>query len=195
MKTIFVSRLNPKTTVDDVLKFLTDSKIINDTTDVHCVRLVPKDKDTSELSFVSFKLAVPKDLYDIILDPNIWPGQVALREFVDNPPRPRQVAVLTSNKRTIKDAGNKEAEPELNKKQCVGREKVQAQTQNATENTTVIDKNVLLGIQAQSSITAALDKFRQEQTPQTEQSMPTEQSVPTYDITADDDSDSNEKNE
>lgn len=93
-KTIFVSRLSPETTVDDILKFLVESKVISNPTEVKCFRLVPKDKDVSELSFVSFKLTVPTELYDTVMNSNLWPGRVALREFIENPPRQRNIATL-----------------------------------------------------------------------------------------------------
>lgn len=64
-----------------------ETDAIKNETDVRCVRLVPKDKDVSQLSFVSFKIVVPLELFESIKDPALWPSYVAVREFVESPPR------------------------------------------------------------------------------------------------------------
>lgn len=93
-KCIFVSRLATNTTCENIVAHLLESKVITAETDVKCIRLVPASKNVAELSFVSFKVIAAKELFDAIADPSIWPAEIAVREFIDNPPRPIAVGYL-----------------------------------------------------------------------------------------------------
>lgn len=78
---LYLSRLNPLITDDDVQSVV--SRCLSTTDPIDVVRLVPKGKDTSNLTFVSFKVGLDPDLKDCALDPASWPSGLQFREFVD----------------------------------------------------------------------------------------------------------------
>lgn len=43
-----------------------------------------KGQDLSTLKFVSFKVAVNQDEFDVLMDPDVWPENVMVREFLQN---------------------------------------------------------------------------------------------------------------
>lgn len=48
-----------------------------------------KDADIEKLSFVSFKIDVAPEVFDILMDPENWPRNKQIREFVKlTPPKP-----------------------------------------------------------------------------------------------------------
>lgn len=99
MRRIFISRLEPSTSCDQIIEHLKSKNIIDDSTDIKCTKLVKKDANLDELSFVSFKLDVPKNMFNLLNDPSMWPDSVAIREFVDNPPRPKLIATTSKKLR------------------------------------------------------------------------------------------------
>lgn len=96
---IFVSRLEPTTSCADIIEHLMSKKLIDDANDIICTKLVKKDANLGELTFVSFKLDVPERLFVAINNPLMWPDSVAIREFVDTPARPRAVATISKKAR------------------------------------------------------------------------------------------------
>lgn len=94
-KTIFVSRLKPSTSCEEVLDHLVSSNLIANQSDAKCFKLVKSGRDLSELSFVSFKLVVPEESFELIIDPSVWPEKIAVREFVESPQRKLSVASLS----------------------------------------------------------------------------------------------------
>lgn len=98
-KEIYVSKLDPLTSVDDMLNFLLDAKVIKDTAEIKCIKLVKADVDLEKLNWVSFKIIVPINLFDHIVNPNIWPPSVAIREFIDHPrPKPNVASLSIDNR-------------------------------------------------------------------------------------------------
>lgn len=79
-KAIWISKLHRDTSADEVLAYIKDHLGIN--VDQLVVRkLVKKDRDISEYSFVSFCITCPTTLFDILMDVNNWPSNSQLREF------------------------------------------------------------------------------------------------------------------
>lgn len=78
---LYLSRLNPLITENDVQKIV--SRCLNIVDSVDVVRLVPKGKDVSNMTFVSFKIGLDISLKDLALDPASWPSELHFREFVD----------------------------------------------------------------------------------------------------------------
>lgn len=73
------------------------------TSDIKVRKLVPKGRDVSELSFVSFKVGLPVDLKDVALCKDTWPSLILCREFEDynsqsgfDPDRPQAPATEQS---------------------------------------------------------------------------------------------------
>ena len=49
------------------------------------IRLVPKEKDVSGLTFVSFKIGLNPGMKDLAIDPASWPSGLQFRQFMDLP--------------------------------------------------------------------------------------------------------------
>lgn len=92
-KTIFVSRLARDTTVDDLL-FYVKSKIDVDL-DILCFKI---NADQNR-SISSFRLIVPCEIFDRIVDPEFWPIGILVREYVYRENSRSKPAVLPSNVR------------------------------------------------------------------------------------------------
>lgn len=54
---------------------------ILDAEDIQCVKLIPKGRQISELSFVSFKLGVHSSLVTKVMNPLTWPKGISVRPF------------------------------------------------------------------------------------------------------------------
>lgn len=48
----------------------------------NCRQLVKKDADITTMQFVSFKIDVNEDLFELMSDPEIWPKYILVREFL-----------------------------------------------------------------------------------------------------------------
>ncbi|XP_053686336.1 uncharacterized protein LOC128735877 [Sabethes cyaneus] len=83
---LYLSGLNPSLTDSDVQKIVLRCLNISDPVDA--IRLVPKGKDTSNMTFVSFKVGLDPDTKTIALDPSTWPTGLLFREFIDVPKNP-----------------------------------------------------------------------------------------------------------
>lgn len=80
---LYLSGLNPKITDNDVQKVVSKCLRISDAADV--VRLVPKDKEVANLTFVSYKIGLDPELKELALDSKTWPFGIRFREFIDFP--------------------------------------------------------------------------------------------------------------
>lgn len=78
---LYLSGLNPLVTGDDLQKIV--SRCLSVPGPVDLVRLVPKGKDVSGMSFVSFKIGLDPDMKAKALDPSSWPVGLRFREFID----------------------------------------------------------------------------------------------------------------
>ena len=77
---LYLSRLNPLITDQDVQNIVSRCLCVADSIDV--VRLVPKGKDVTGMTFVSFKIGLDPSMKDLALDPASWPAGLQFREFV-----------------------------------------------------------------------------------------------------------------
>lgn len=80
-KSLWVSRFHPDTTVEEIASYITESTPLNDSSKFRCTKLVKKDQEISKMSFVSFKIDVSPEDYDIIVQPEYWPANNSVREF------------------------------------------------------------------------------------------------------------------
>lgn len=80
-KAVWVSGLNSETTTEEMINYVLSNTSIEYKSQLDCHKLVKKDADLSKLSFVSFKISVNNDHFDILMNPDIWPNYVAVREF------------------------------------------------------------------------------------------------------------------
>ena len=77
------SGLNPLASNNDIQKIVSRCLDVPDSVEV--IRLVPKDKDVTTLSFVSFKVSLDPELKDRALNAASWPAGLLFREFIDQP--------------------------------------------------------------------------------------------------------------
>lgn len=80
LKSFYVTPFTVEQTEEDIIEYLRETVTINDST-VKCVKLVPRNKNINELSFISFKVSVSEDLASVIGDRFYWPDGVEIREF------------------------------------------------------------------------------------------------------------------
>lgn len=80
---LYLSGLNPKITDSDVTKIV--SRCLNATEPVAVIRLVQRGVDTSNFSYVSYKIGLDPAVKPLALDPASWPDGLLFREFVDRP--------------------------------------------------------------------------------------------------------------
>ena len=83
-KAVWVSRLEPETTDTDIATYITENTLIKEKSKFDVHKLVKKDQDLSTLKFVSFKIAVNQDEFDVLMDPDVWPENVMVREFLQS---------------------------------------------------------------------------------------------------------------
>lgn len=76
---LYLSKIRPDVTVEAVSAMIKAN--LDLTSDPTVVKLVPRDKDISTLSFVSFKVGLDPSLKNKALDPETWPQGLLFREF------------------------------------------------------------------------------------------------------------------
>lgn len=94
-KAVWVSRLGPTVTEEEVRGYITANTGVASDFAVH--KLVKKDRDVSTLNFVSFKIAVSAADFDILNDKNVWPQGVLVRQFVEIKPATLGAFIPTLN--------------------------------------------------------------------------------------------------
>lgn len=80
-KAVWISRLHRDTSVEDISSYVTDKLGIEAVDQLEIRKLVKKDRDISEYSFVSFRIACPAELFDTLMDVSNWPSYCQIREF------------------------------------------------------------------------------------------------------------------
>lgn len=78
---LYMSRIRPDVTNESVLGMVKANLNLSENPDI--VKLVPKGRDVSTLTFVSFKIGLDPGLKDRALDPSTWPEGIMFREFED----------------------------------------------------------------------------------------------------------------
>lgn len=82
---LYVTRFKNYVTEDMIGNYI-KSKVDVNVNDINISRLIPKDKDPSILSFVSFKIDVKTELTHTISDPAIWPKACRVTNFIRKTP-------------------------------------------------------------------------------------------------------------
>lgn len=91
-KHLYISRLEPTTSVDDIMNYIRENVELMGANRIKCRKLLAAGKKTEGLSFISFKISlIPAD-FDILSNPTNWPENVAVREFEDKPKAPKATA-------------------------------------------------------------------------------------------------------
>lgn len=77
-----VSRFEPNVDIEVIKEWF--SSILADN-NISCIKLQPRNRSQEELTFISFKLGVPKSLTNKVMDPTIWPKNVTVKPFESRP--------------------------------------------------------------------------------------------------------------
>lgn len=83
-KAVWVSRFAPDTTIETITDYIRTETHVNDESPFMVHKLIKKDQDLSTLKFVSFKIMVNDDNFEILMDPDVWPHGILVREFTQN---------------------------------------------------------------------------------------------------------------
>lgn len=90
MKSVRVAGLDPSVTVDQLSEYITNNTTITDSSRFECKMLVKKDQDLKALTYVSYKVDVSADDFDLLMNLEVWPNYVTVREFVQMNKRNRE---------------------------------------------------------------------------------------------------------
>lgn len=94
-KLLVASLFHPSTEADHLATFLKGKlNIATESNEVRIFKLVAAGKDLSTLDYVSFKIDVPRNRFNELLSPLIWPRRVRVREFEHRPRKSRGNAVF-----------------------------------------------------------------------------------------------------
>lgn len=97
-KSIWISRFHPDTTTEELESYVVEHTAAKDKMKFKCTKLVKKDADITKMSYVSFKIDATPEVYDILIDPENWPNNKQIREFVKMaPPKPTLANHFPSN--------------------------------------------------------------------------------------------------
>lgn len=80
-KAIWIGRLHRDTTENDISSYIKNELNITNADQLEIRKLVKKDRDLSEYSFVSFRIACSDEMFNALLDVNKWPSYSQIREF------------------------------------------------------------------------------------------------------------------
>ena len=97
-KSVRVAGLHPSVTVEELNEYIMKNTPLSEVAKFRTRLLVKKDQDVSRLSYVSFKVDVSSDDFNVLMNLNYWPNYVTVREFIQMD-RPNQTTV-TSDKST-----------------------------------------------------------------------------------------------
>ncbi|EJY57505.1 AAEL017170-PA [Aedes aegypti] len=95
---VYLSAFDPNTSENDMVEFVKNCMELTADVEPKAVKLVPKDKDLSTLSFVTFKIGVNKSLKDVALSKDTWPENVYFREFENHSKNQRRVIRVSTGK-------------------------------------------------------------------------------------------------
>lgn len=85
---IYLTPFKPSANEDDIIKYIA-SKTRDATEVMSCKKLLPAKCNMNRISFISFKLTVHKEFYDVYFDSDFWPEGVKAEEFDMRPPKKR----------------------------------------------------------------------------------------------------------
>lgn len=80
-KAIWLGRLHRDTTEEELLEYIKNECRVANMDQLEVRRLVKKDRDISEYSFISFKVACSAELFEELMDVKKWPSYCLIREF------------------------------------------------------------------------------------------------------------------
>lgn len=104
---LWASNFHPETTTEELDNYIIEYTEVKDKTKFKCTKLVKKDADLTKLTYVSFKIDVSPETYEILKHKENWPKNKTIREFSKlSPPKPTLndfIPATKSNTDTTKD--------------------------------------------------------------------------------------------
>lgn len=90
LRSIYLTKFSPNAQTEDIIEHLKKFDVINDVLDkINCTRLVNRNVKSNKLTFVSFKIDVPEENFDILMKTDFWPCGVTAKEFEHRSPQNR----------------------------------------------------------------------------------------------------------
>lgn len=84
-KALYVSRLNPATTNEQLIEYIVGNTPVTDPSKFNVHKMIKKGIDESTLKFVSFKVEMNVEELDVLDDGSLWPEGTIVREFTQKP--------------------------------------------------------------------------------------------------------------
>lgn len=99
MRSIYITPFEPSIVPEDIMNHLkSNDDLKHIVPNIECTKLSSMRKN-QRISFVSFKLDVPRHHYDIIVNPDIWKidgkDEITIKDFIDNK-RPKSTGTKTN---------------------------------------------------------------------------------------------------
>lgn len=83
-KSIWISRFNPTTEPSEIANYIVAETPVIDKAKFNVHKLVKKSADLSTMKFVSFKIELNEEEYNVLNDSDMWPEHVMVRPFIEN---------------------------------------------------------------------------------------------------------------
>lgn len=84
LKHVFITKFDRNTSAEQITNYI--AKNIEDPSQIKVKKLVKRDVSIESLTFVSFKISAPTELFNQIVATSFLPDTVSVREFIDNKP-------------------------------------------------------------------------------------------------------------
>lgn len=81
-KALVIRRVDPMVTNEQIIDYITTNTTVKDPAKFNVHKMVRKDAVLSELRFVSFKIELNNDDFDVLFDANVWQEGVEVRKFL-----------------------------------------------------------------------------------------------------------------
>lgn len=81
-KSLRVAGLDPSVTVDELCDYIVKNTSLNDKSKFNCTMLVKKGQDLSTFTYISAKVDVTNEDFDRLMNMDLWPNYVTVREFI-----------------------------------------------------------------------------------------------------------------
>lgn len=119
VKSLYLSGFKPSVEESHILKFLSGHVVTKNIVDsLKCTKLVRKNRK-QPLNFVSFKLDIPRQHYDLVSNPVLWqttgPDNVIFKEFVDKRSLPLNQTAVGKQKQPILNPNALKSQPHKSK--------------------------------------------------------------------------------
>lgn len=83
-RSIYVTKFKPITSTEQIIGHLRSVDRTRRLADkIKCSKLISDRKNPNKLQFVSFKLDVPSEHFNSLIDPSIWPSGITAKEFLE----------------------------------------------------------------------------------------------------------------